>query len=167
MKKEKRKIRVGFTVVEMLVSIAIMGILLAAVAVAFDASVINYHQNRDIFKATSDVRGALLRITTQLRTAQAVATSETNNQCSFLASDGANFTYLYVQADKKLYLVTNDDLSDSNYLLCDNVTAMTFTKTIGDNDGVSFVRAVQISITVECGQSQKTMSAASVIRRNL
>lgn len=167
MKNEKRKIRAGFTIVEMLVSLAIMGILLTAVALAFDASARNYQQNTDIFKATSNVRTALSRITAQLRTAQAVNTSEADTQCSFVTSDGTDITYLYVQAENKLYLVTNDDLSDDDYLMCDNVTAMTFTKTIGDNAGVSFVRGVQISMTVKSGQVQKTMSAAAVIRRNL
>ena len=38
----------GFTLVELLLALAITGILLAAVAVAFNASVINYSENEDI-----------------------------------------------------------------------------------------------------------------------
>jgi len=35
----------GFTIVELLVALAIMGLLLAAVAVAFHASIVNYQEN--------------------------------------------------------------------------------------------------------------------------
>ena len=53
------------------------------------------------------------------------------------------------------------------YLLCDNVTAMTFTKDTATEEAVTYVKSVQISMTVVSGDVEKTISAAAVVRRNL
>jgi len=153
----------GFTIVELLLALAIASILLAAVATAFNASIINYRENEDIFKAINSARGALLRITSQLRTADAVDPTSPANECTLITAGGDDVTYQYNNGDNKLYLI--DNLSGSNYVLCDNVTAMSFTKTPTD-DGTD-CKSVQISITVARGNAQRKISAAAVIRRNL
>ncbi|MCH7557081.1 MAG: prepilin-type N-terminal cleavage/methylation domain-containing protein [Planctomycetes bacterium] len=155
----------GFTIVELLLALAISSMLLAAVATAFNASIINYRENEDMFKVINSVRQALYRITSQLRTGYWVDPNAPNNECSFLTADDENITYQYNNGDNKLYLITNDDLSDPDYVLCDNVTAMTFTKTPTD-DGTD-CKSVQISITVARGNVQRKISTAVVIRRNL
>jgi prepilin-type N-terminal cleavage/methylation domain-containing protein len=155
----------GFTIVELLVALAIASILLAAVATAFNASIINYRENEDIFKAINSARGALLRITSQLRTADAVDPTSPANECTLITAGGDDITYQYNNGDNKLYLI--DNLSGSNYVLCDNVTAMTFTKDTVIIEGIEKVRSVQVSITVVRGNAQRKISAAAVIRRNL
>ena len=157
----------GFSLVEVLLALAITGMLLAAVAVAFNASIINYRENEDIFKATNSARQALFRITTQLRTAGAVDPNSPNNECSLITAGADDITYRFNAADNTLYLITNDDLLDSDYVLCDNVAAMTFAKGTVTEDSQTKVKSVQISMTVERGNIQKTVSAAAVIRRNL
>lgn len=157
--------RDGFTLIEILLALAIAGILLSAVAVAFNASMINYRQNEDIFKVINSARQSLFRITTQLRTADAVAPNSPANECTLITTDGDDITYRYNNADNKLYLITNDNSSDPDYVLCDNVTAMSFTKTLTD-DGLD-CKSVQISITVARGNVQRKVSAAAVIRKNL
>jgi hypothetical protein len=150
----------------LLIVLAITGILLAAVAVAFNASVINYQENEDIFKTINNARQALLRITTQLRTGHWVNTSDPNNRCSFFTSDADGnepITYEYRSVDNKLYLITNTD--GQEYVLCENVTAMNFTRTLTDD--LSDCKSVQISMTVQSGDMQRTIAAAVVIRRNL
>jgi len=163
MKKTRNK--TGFTIAELLIALAISGILLAAVAVAINGSVINYEQNEDIFKTINSARQALFRITTQLRTANAADPNSPSNQCTFITADGENITYDYRTADKKLYLITNSD--GQEYLLCDKVTAMTFTKNVVTEDSLIKVKSVQINMTVASGNVQKTISSAAVIRRNL
>jgi len=74
--------RCGFSLAELLISLAVMAMLLTAVAIAFNASVINYGENEDIFRAVNNARQALLRITSQIRTADAVDPSSPVNQCS-------------------------------------------------------------------------------------
>jgi prepilin-type N-terminal cleavage/methylation domain-containing protein len=158
----------GFTVVELLLALAISAMLLVAVAVAFNALIINYRQNEDSFKTINLARQALLQITSRIRTATAVDPDALNNECTLITAAGDNITYQYNNANNKLYLITNDDLSDADFLLCDNVTAMTFTKdTAVDENSMTYVKSVQISITVQSGDIQRTISAAAVVRRNL
>jgi Tfp pilus assembly protein FimT len=161
------KNKTGFTIAELLVALTISMLLLAAVAFAFQSSMMNYRENEDIFKVTNKARQALFRMTTQLRTADAVDPNAPSNQCTFLTSNGENITYDYRSADNKLYLITNSD--GNEYVLCDNVTAMTFTReTFFDAEyGFTKVKSVQISMTVVNGDIEKTISAAAVIRRNL
>jgi prepilin-type N-terminal cleavage/methylation domain-containing protein len=157
----------GFTIAELLIVMAITGILLAAVAVALNASIINYQENENIFKTINNARQALIRITTQLRTADAVDHNPPDNQCSLITADGDDITYRYNNTDNKLYLITNDDLSDSDYVLCDNVSGMTFIKNSVIEGSQIKVKSVLISMTVQVGNVQRKISAAVVIRRNL
>ena len=159
--------KTGFTLAELLIALAISAMLLVAVAVAFNASATNYQQNEDIFKVVNSARQALCRITSQLRTANPVDPNAPSNECSMFTADGENITYRYNSTDDKLYLITNDDSTDSDYVLCDHVTSMTFSKTpILTDEGLD-CKSVQISITVAIGNIQKTISAAAAIRRNL
>jgi prepilin-type N-terminal cleavage/methylation domain-containing protein len=157
------KYKTGFTIAELLIALAISAMLLVAVAVAFNASAVNYQENEDVFRTINNARQALFRMTSQLRTADAVNPAAPNNECSFFTAAGENITYQFRSAENKLYLITNIDSNE--YVLCDNVTAMTFTKTL-TGDGLD-CKSVQISMTVASGNVQKTISAAAAIRRNL
>ncbi len=161
------KHKTGFTVVELLISLAIAAILLASIAVAINASAINYTENEEMFKTMNSARQALFRMTTQIRTADAVDPNASSNACSMITADGEDITYLYNGGDNKLYLITNDDTTDSDYVLCENVTAMNFTKNTVLEDAVIKVKSVQISITVQSGDFQRTIASAAVVRRNL
>jgi len=157
------KCKTGFTVVEILLVLAITGILLAAVAVALNASIINYRENEDIFKAVNSARQALYRVTTQLRTAQAVDPNSPVSECALITAGGDNITYRYNSGDNKLYL----DSNGNSYVLCDNVTAMTFTRNTATQGALTYVKSVQISMAVRSGNVQRTVAAAAVVRRNL
>jgi prepilin-type N-terminal cleavage/methylation domain-containing protein len=171
---EPTKSTAGFTIVELLIALAVTGVLLAAVAVAFNASFINYRENEDTFKSINKARQALARMTTQIRTAGcevppgsglfvAMNLSDPNNRCSLYTPKGENLTYEYRSADNKLYLITHSD--EKEYVLCDNVKAMSFIKT--PTADLKDVKSVQISMTIESGNVQRTLSAAAVVRRNL
>ena len=154
----------GFTIVELLLALAITSILLAAVAVAFNASMINYRRNEDIFKAINSARQALFRITTQIRTGLVDPNDVVSeDRCKLLCADGSEITYLYDSADSKLYLHDHD--TETDYVLCDDVTSMSFIKNPTD-DGAD-VKSVQISITVASGDIERTVSAAAVVRKML
>ena len=159
--------RCGFTMVELLLALAIAAMLLAAVAVAFNASAVSYRENEEIFKTINSARQALFRMTSQLRTASAVDPNAPSNECTLITAGGEDITYRYNSGDGKLYLVTNDDLSDGDYVLCDRVTAMTCTKNAVLEDSQVKVKSVQISMTVSNGDMERTMAAAAVVRRNL
>jgi len=155
----------AFTIVEVLLALAITGLLLAAVAVAFNASITNYRVNEDIFRTINSARQALFRITTQLRTADAVEPNSPANECTLITAAGEDVTYQYNNTDNKLYLIDNS--SGDSYVLCDNITDMTFTRATATEGPTTYVKSVQLSITVQSGSLHRTVSAAAVIRRNL
>jgi len=167
----KFKSNAGFTLVEVLLSLAILGMLLAAAALAFNASAINYNENEAMFKSMSTARQALLRITTEIRTAQSVALlgagagdDPDSSQCSMITSGSGNVTYRYNSADNTLYL--DDNIASSSYVMCENVTAMTFERaTVPDEP--SAIRSVRISITVAADGLSQTLATGAVVRRNL
>lgn len=153
----------GFTIVECLIALAISAILLTALAVAFNASVINYGENEQMYQTINNARQALTRMTSQLRTGHAVDPIAADNRCNFLTATDQNISYVFNSTDGKLYLVTNSD--GHQYVLCNNVTGATFTKT-PDGTGMD-CKSVEISLTVHSGDFQRTLAAAAVIRRNL
>ncbi len=55
-KMQNTRYKTGFTIAELLLALAVAGMLLAAVAFAFNASIINYRENEDIFKAINSKR---------------------------------------------------------------------------------------------------------------
>lgn len=163
----------AFTIVEMMMSLVILAMLMTAVAIAFDASVTNFNANQGLYKTVNTGRQALLRITNDLRTAQAVALIGTggdadNSECSIVLADGSDVTYKYDSDDDTLYYVTNDDTTDDDYRLCENITSMTFNRSVNPDDTTA-IRSVRIVMTItdDLGQVEKTLATASVIRRNL
>jgi prepilin-type N-terminal cleavage/methylation domain-containing protein len=164
---KKVQYKKAFTLVELLIAMAISAIILTAVATAINGSYINYQQNQDIYNSINGARTALHRMTTELRTASAVGTGSATNICSLITSSGDDISYSYDSDDNTLYLVTNDDLTDADYILCENVTAMNFSKQTFTEDSVTYVRSVLISMTVTNGDIAQQASSAVVIRRNL
>ena len=154
----------GFTIVELLVALAITGILLAAVAVAFHASIVNYQENEDIFKTINSARQALCRMTTQIRTGLVDPNDISNeNTCKLLCADGSEVTYRYDSPSNTLYLY--DHGTGTDYVLCENVTDMTFKK--DNNTEAGDVKSVRISMTVVSGNIERTLSAAAAVRKVL
>ena len=159
-KPDKYSCRRGFTMAELLVALTITGMLLAAIAFAFNASVTNFNANRESFYAANKARQALTQIIPRLRTAYAVSSSSPANECAFFPDAvGPNVTYSY-NSDKKLYMID----TNGRHVLCDNVTAMTFTK---KPDPPANVKSVIISMTVTEGSTSQTFSTAVVVRKNL
>ena len=166
----------GFTIAEMLVALAVMALLLTAVAVAFNAAVINYTENSEIFNAINTGRQAMLRMTNQFRTAGSVTAEGISrwsdepftDRCSFTPCDSnlpfsGQFRY-YATGDathipKSIYVKSNGN----DYLLCDHVSAMTFSR----QPTTGTVTSVQMSMTVTVGDNSQTVAGAVVLRKAL
>ena len=157
----------GFTLVELLLSLAISAMLLAAAAAAFNASVTNYQENQEIYQALNNARQAMLRMTTQLRTGQAVTLDvpADPNRCRFSTSDGEDITYEYQSDSHQLVLITNAD--GQEYVLCENVTDQPDRPFFIKTAIAGLCKSVRISMTVQSGNQTQTLSSAVVIRRNL
>ena len=164
MRAKKNILLPGFTIIELLIALAISGLLLASLAVAIKASFMNYDQNQDIFNAINKARQALTRITAQVRTGLVDPNdAASQDRCTLLCADGSIVTYLYDSNDNKLYL--QEQATSNEYVLCDNITAMTFVK---DNDTpTGDVRSVQVSMTVLEGDTEWTIAGAAIVRRVL
>jgi prepilin-type N-terminal cleavage/methylation domain-containing protein len=171
MKQKTTQHKKAFTLIEVLMSLVILGFLMAAVAVAFDASVTNYQTNEGIYRTVNTGRQTLLRITNDIRTAQSVAHIGPggdlhNSRLSLMTADGRDITYRFDLASHTLFLITNDDTTDSDYVLCRNVSAMTFNRTPVNTQPIRNVRIVMTVNDAESDTSQ-TLAAAAVVRRNL
>ncbi|MHC4638908.1 MAG: prepilin-type N-terminal cleavage/methylation domain-containing protein [Planctomycetota bacterium] len=171
MKDAGRFSRKAFTLVELLLALAITGLLVATIAFAFDTSIKNYNANEDIFNAMNLARQTLFRITAQLRTADpcSVDPYAPLNECTLNTQDDRPITYSYNSTDKKLYLITNDDPDDQDYVLCENVESLTFKKetAIDPSDNLIYVKNVLITMEVQVGSERRKLSSAAVNRRNL
>ena len=153
----------GFTLVEVLISLAISALLLTAIAAAFNASVMNYQENRDLYNGVNRARQALARMTTQLRTGYNIDPSAPASECNFWTAAGQDLSYEFRSADKTLYLITNSD--NNEYVLCQDVQSTTFAR-VPTDDGLD-CKSVRISLTIQVGDLQHNLAAAAVIRRNL
>jgi prepilin-type N-terminal cleavage/methylation domain-containing protein len=179
MKRFNRSALRGFTIIEMLMSMVILAMLMAAVGLAFHASTASYMVNQDMYERINNARQVLLRITADLRTAQGVAIlgggasqDIDNHRCSLIRANGMDVTYLHnsngaasynsALDNNTLYLIVNGGAQAGNYVLCPNVADMSFTRaTTGSN-----VRNVQISMTVtnDDGSGSQALHTAAVVR---
>ncbi len=152
----------GFTIAELLMSLAILAMLMAALATALSASIMNYKANEDTFIAVNSARQALIRMTSQIRTGLVDPNNIANEQeCIVLCSDGSTVRFYYDNANDKLMLYDYGAAAD--YTLCDNVTAVSFKK---DNSTPSGdVKNVRISMTVSAGDVEQTLAGAALARR--
>jgi type II secretory pathway pseudopilin PulG len=154
--------------VEVLISLVILGILLTALATAFNASAINYRENHNMSTVMNSARQALDRMTMLIRTGQPDPADTSLTTCTLMTADSKDVTFNFNSGEKKLYYITNDNTTDTDPLLCENVTALKFTKTLGkDSKGIDCVKSVVISMTVRIGDVSETLSAAAVVRPNL
>jgi prepilin-type N-terminal cleavage/methylation domain-containing protein len=171
--------RKGFTLVEVLIVLAILALLMTAVGTAFEATCRSYSENQDLYENMHMARQALIRMTTDIRTAQGVSQLGVDDadwfSCTLIQAGGSQVRYLYNTPasasydasldDDTLYLVTDPFGAPNAYVLCRNVTALTFDRSEVDMN----VRNVQISMTVttpDSGQSQ-SLNTAAVIRSSL
>jgi len=173
----------GFTIVECLIGLAISAVLLTAVAVAFNASIINYRENEDMFWSMNNARQALARMTSEIRVAgyldesaippvwYGVDSDAPSNKCTFWTAGPSpelrryefrDATYADPACRNKLYLVK--EATHEEYVLCDNVVNAAFT-VVSCSDPSGGARSVLISLTVRSGNSQRTLAAAVVVRR--
>lgn len=183
----------AFTIVELLLSLAILAMLMAAVAVAFDASMKNFQANEAIYETSKVGRQAMMRIINDLRSARAVNVTGTvaaygdtqygviaqgrglgwvgddAYSCSLINAAGQAFCYRYEPAVKTLWLDDNDNAE--SYVLCRNVQSVTFTRSVltggaADPDRVQSVR-ISLRLSDDGDDVTQTLAAASVVRRNL
>jgi prepilin-type N-terminal cleavage/methylation domain-containing protein len=165
--------RRGLSLIEILVSLAITAALLTAAAAAFNASSSVINNNDEFARATQAARISMHQILTQVRrgSVNIASTSTSLRLITAQEDDGGgddDITYSYSSTEKKLKLITNDNLTDPNYTLASNVNAVTFGVETGqDYTHAPCVTRVNVAITVKVGDNVVTLSGAAAPRRNL
>lgn len=172
----------GLSLVEVLISLAIVAMLLTATGIAFDAALKNYKINHDMASVSVSARNALYQMTTTIRSAwnldpdtdplDAIYVAPNGKSCSMRNANGDRVYYRYDESGKQLQVrIDYDDptLTDTPfYVLVDNVEPVTvgekvFTATYIDN----LVSCVEIRFMVSQAGLSRTVSASAVPRNIL
>jgi prepilin-type N-terminal cleavage/methylation domain-containing protein len=164
--------RRGLSLVEVMFALAITATLLTAAAVAFNVSSDLVQDNDRFFRATQSARISMHQILTQVRRGSVSRTWDATTLRLVTAADAAgndeDLTYKFVTADKQIVLITNDNPSDSNYVLANDVTDLKFDVEEGeDYTKAPCVVRVTVYITVKVGRDMITLSGSAAPRRNL
>jgi hypothetical protein len=112
-------------------------------------------------------------MTTQARRGSVLETSTAQRLDVITArnDDGSgedSLSYKFDAANKQLVLVTNDVLTDPDYVLAQNVTGLTFDyKVEKDSQPGRLHHPVSISIAVKVGDNTVTLTGSAAPRRHL
>ena len=166
---------VGLSLVEVLISLAIVAMLLTATGIAFDAALKNYKINHDMASVSISARNALYQMTGTIRSAwnldsatdpdDAIYVADDAMSCSLRDSSGREIIYRYDDASRELQVNVNIDDTAQWYVMVENVFPVTvgeeiFTATYTP-DGL-LVSRVEIRFQVSREGLSRTISAAVV-----
>jgi type II secretory pathway pseudopilin PulG len=161
----------AFTVVELLIAVAIMAMLLAAVAVAMQGVLQCYGENGKIADVTQAARVVLHRMTMEIRTANEASTSST--RISIIPADPAVSEIVYELINGTLYRrQTVSGVTSSSELISAGgqvqVTSLNLSKVNGvDGHGVSYTKSVTVKLTLRVDNSTLPVTASASLRRNM
>jgi prepilin-type N-terminal cleavage/methylation domain-containing protein len=163
--------RTGFSLVEVLIALALLAAILTAVAAAIQASLQSYRDNETITEATQTARSCLARMMREVRTADEVDSTSTSltiippldgsglTQIQYELSGGALYYRRTVggATTSQALLATTDDVRISSF----NISRVT-----GTSGGTPYTKSVTVRIGLSAdGQSFYTTASAS-LRRN-
>ncbi len=164
----------AFTLVEVLLSLSILAMLMAAVGGAVFASLDSYEENDHIAAATQAARSVLDRITRDIRTAAAVSAGST--QITIITPDGSEaqqIDYEWDTGNGVLYYRRTVDGSTTSYpLLGDGEVAIdsfyvTYqTGPYWKDPNILCTKSVSVSISIAIDGKTFTMTASAAPRRN-
>lgn len=172
--KKLLKTKQGFTIVEMLLALAILAVLLSAVAVAMHASLHNYSENTKIAELTQTARVVLNRMMSEVRTADAVDSASQRVTIIPPQPDPGNLTEIeYELDDGVLYCRrTVSGCQTSEPLIASDedvqVTGFSVTRETGiDGEEVEYTKSVTTQLDLQSGNSTFSVTASACPRRNM
>ena len=163
----------AFTMVEMLISLAIIGMLLAAVAMAMHGVLLSYRENAKIAEVVQAARVVLHRMMSEVRTADAIDTDSSRlsiippvnaegiTQIQYQLADGV-LTYqrtISGQESSQPLIATNEDVQLLNFSVS--------RQTAVDGEGQTYTRSVTAQLTLKSGENVFPVTASACPRRNL
>ena len=168
----KRKKKSAFTIVLVMPSYPLLGVMLAAVAVAVHASIHSHGENQSLASVTQTARWILNRMTHEIRTAAAVDSTET--QISIIPpDDGSDVQQIqYEFSDSTLYYrqTINGSVEESILLgSADDVTVSTFhvIREVGlDWQGLPCTKSITVRLGLVIDNQTFWVTASASPRRN-
>lgn len=165
----------GWSLIEVMLTLAISAMLLTAIAGAFSASASAIRENDRFFRATQAARVAMNQILDAVRRAHAVQLTTSASPPSTVSSswvesltfDGHDYTYQY--ANGQLVLIDNGTTGSPQFTLAHNVTSAQFVGEYAPNPNTGALRCVKVTldIVIEIGDNQVHLSGSAVPRRTI
>jgi len=165
--------RRGFTIAELLISVAILAVLLAAVAVAAHAVLVNYAANTRSADVTQAARIVLHRMMGEVRTADAVTSDDHRLVVIPPPNDELITEIAYELTGGVLYctrIVNGQEIGWPVIASSDRVQIAGFDvsrQTAVDGGGLTYTRSVSAALTLRSGEDYFGINASACPRRNL
>ena len=175
MSRSLRRYRRGMSLLEVMISLIITSMLLAAVATAFTTSASAVQMNDDFFRASQAARVSMNQILTEIRRCDSVRVLangvEVIRPVENLEASEIYRRFAYDSADKKLtiQIFTTGDVGGPVYVLASNVTSAAFgpAETDQDSNNAQVVVRVPIALKVQVGKNDVRLNGSAGPRRAL
>ena len=155
----------GFTLIEVMLSVTILAMLLASVAVAFQASFDGYETSQSQSLVTQTLRVMANRLASEIRTAEDVDSTAT--QLTITPPDATGIDLIrYDYSNGQLTYRHTVGCVNNNYTLTgDGITVTAFNVVREDSlEGVPL--SVKVRVTMTHGGHTMSSTVSSVIRKN-
>jgi type II secretory pathway pseudopilin PulG len=147
--------RRGLSIAELMISLAISAMLLAAVAAAFAVSTSAINMNDDFFRASQAARVSVNQIMTEVRRCQSGVVDPQSLELTL--NTGQKRTYAFDPVAQELRMTIHTGiLPEPVYRLASDVSSLRF-----DTDGTT----VSMTMTVKVGDNSVTLSGSALPRR--
>ena len=159
----------AFTLIEVLMSLALLGMLLAAVAVGVHTSLMSYKENEEIAAVTQSARFVLHRMMREIRTA-AVIDSASSQLTITPPDDGSGLSQIrYDYYDGVLYYHRTVSGEETSYVLLggdDDDAAVNAFNVIREIDQAGLTLSVTVRLDLAVDNQPFAVTASSTVRRN-
>jgi len=161
----------GFTLAEMLLSVALAAMLLASLAAAMKASLDSYQANDRIASVTQAARSTMDRMMRDVRTADVADTTSSSLTITPAGQPAVQVQYQLASDRKLYYRKTVSGTTTSSVLMggTGEATVKTFAVTsrrLQDDQGQWYTAAVTVRLEVAMGEETMAMTASAAPRRN-
>lgn len=167
--------RSGFTLIEVILAVTITALLLAAIATAMHASLMSYTENEKAAAVTQTSRSVINRLVRDVRTAQAVDSTDTS--LTIIPPDnGSGITEIQYDfsGGQLLYRVTRNGQQSTHVLIeapdqggGPGVGSFDVLREVGQNwEGVDCTKSITVRLVLEMDGRPFGVTATSAPRRN-
>ena len=173
-----RRARSGFTIVEVLLALTILALLLSSMAVAFQASLRNTEENQRLASSTQTARSLLNRMTSLIRSAEAIDLNGPTTELRVLrpddgSGDDRQVRYVFDSGEGVLRYreLLNGSVTEDQVLLGDteDIQVSSFLVTIEtglDWQGMTAAKSVLINLTYSQDGRVHVLTVSACPRRN-